>query len=83
MKVSEDLRISAFSGLPWPGDFHDFDGSPAPAGAILSQITAQLRKANILPRGCQARGTLLLLAAQQKANTRGPEGAGGRIEIGL
>ena len=57
--------ISSFSGVPGPGNFHDFGESPACAGIILKQISAQLRKANIVPRGCQARGTLLVLAAPQ------------------
>ena len=61
----EDTQISTFSGVPGPGNFYDFGGSAASAGTILKQISAQLRKANILPRWCQARGTLLLLAARR------------------
>ena len=47
-----------------PGNFPDFGGSSTPEDTISKQISAQLRKANIC--GCQARGTLLLLAARQK-----------------
>ena len=61
----EYLQICSFSGVPRSGHCRDFGGFPAPASTILKQIPTQLRKANILPRGCQARGTLLLLAAPE------------------
>ena len=37
-----------FLGAPGPGIFHDFRVSPGLQGTILEQISAQLRKANVI-----------------------------------